>query len=152
MSFGDLTDYVASLEGQADADAERWQQHDMDTCMLCGASGPDKRSLFISCFYAISEVVPEAINLRKVPDPDFSGRGYYLRICKACRGSLLGHLAMWRHERLSLRGTPMDDDGNAEPESGQAVFYIRQHGATIAVPVPSEQDPLTPGWVNPEEP
>jgi hypothetical protein len=31
-----------------------------DTCELCYAEGPDKRSLFIRCFYAVDEVLPEA--------------------------------------------------------------------------------------------
>jgi len=28
--------------------------------VLCGAYGSDKRSLFLDCFYAVNEVVPEA--------------------------------------------------------------------------------------------
>ena len=77
-----IDDYVRRIKARREADARRYAELDEDTSMLCGAHGPDKRSLFISCFYSTEEVLPEAISMHDVPDaPD--PRAYYLRICKA---------------------------------------------------------------------
>ena len=92
-------------------DKKRWDALDDDLCMICHAYGADKRSLFVSCFYAVHEVVPEAIDLF-LCDEQLKDRGYYLRICKSCRGSFLGHMEKWANERRLLRGTPLDHDGS----------------------------------------
>lgn len=94
-------------------DRGRYENHDGDLCMLCGAHGSDKRNLFVSCLYAIHEVVPEAIDLRAAGTERV---GYYLRICKSCRGRFLEGLGRWRAECIALRGTPMDHDGCPEDE------------------------------------
>ena len=96
--------------------------------MLCGAHGPDKRSLFISCFYSIEEVLPEAISMHDVPDaPD--PRAYYLRICKACRASFLSKLAEWRSERSELREVEKDSDGS--PELCYGTIPVRINGTIV---------------------
>ena len=50
------------------------------------------------------EVVPEALDLFLVDEHD----GYYLRICKTCRGKLLGLLASWREDCISKRDIAKD--------------------------------------------
>jgi len=113
-------------------DAKRFNELDGDLCQLCHAYGADKRSLFIDCFYDIHEVVPEAIDLFAV-EGELMKRGYYLRICKACRGALLGHLQQWRQERIALRDVPKDHDGNPEESDGDTreLIPVRINGATI---------------------
>lgn len=101
---------------------------DEDACQLCDAQGADKRSLFIDCFYAVYEVVPEAID---ISDAGLErGRGYYLRICKSCRGRLLGKLQEWRNECVSRRGLPKDHDGNDAWDEPERNIPVRVNGAT----------------------
>lgn len=102
-----LSQIIADANARRAADAERHASLNEDECMLCGARGPDKRTLKLRYGYAIEEVVPEAIDMRAVDGSDF----YMLRTCKACRGSFLGKLEEWRDERLARRGMPMDSDG-----------------------------------------
>lgn len=114
-------------------DAERCQQLDGDLCQLCEAHGPDKRSLFIDCFYAFHEVVPEAIDLLLVEKQNDSkhASGYYLRICKSCRGRLLDMLRDWRDDCVSLRGVLKDHDGNIEDEREGADIPVRINGRIV---------------------
>lgn len=94
-----------------------------DTCVLCRAEGPDKRTLAMRCFYEMREVVPE------FPAPDQDGDGLYkLRICKSCRGRLLTHMMAWADECRANRGKAMDHDGNLEPEGGRGIA-VRVNGA-----------------------
>lgn len=105
------------------ADAKRFAKADEQLCMLCWAYGNDKRSLFVSCFYAVHEAVPEAIDLKE--------RGYYLRICKACRGDFLGKMRQWADERRALRDTPKDHDGHVSEENPEANIPVRIDGAIV---------------------
>lgn len=107
--------------------ADRFHNHDTDLCMLCHAYGEDKRSLFIDCFYAVDEVVPEALDIAEV-----EGRqGYYLRICKSCRAALLGRLREWRDERVARRDIPKDHDGEDEDWDAEADIPVRINGAVV---------------------
>jgi hypothetical protein len=102
-------------------DAKRFKELDGDLCQLCNAYGADKRSLILACFYDVTEVVPEAIDLTDVAGA-LKGRGYYLRLCKSCRGRLLGMLKGWRNECIALRGLPKDHDGGIEDEDSEADY------------------------------
>ena len=93
-----------------------------DICQLCLAEGPDKRTLTMSCFYDITEIVPE-FSKQVLPS------NYHIRICKACRGDLLGKLEAWRTERLLNRGWPMDDDGNLIDRDPGKNIPVRINGA-----------------------
>lgn len=117
----------ASVERRA-AGAAAFAARDQDLCMLCGAHGPDKRSLFIDCGYAVYEVVPEVLD---VQDLELKrGRGYYLLICKSCRASLLTKMQEWRDERVSLRDLPKDHDGELlELGDAERNIPVRVHGA-----------------------
>ena len=102
---------IARQNERREADAARYAALNADLCMLCGAEGEDKRSLWIDCGYATHEAVQEAIDMAVVPDiADALRQFYYLRICKTCRAGLLAHLRRWRDERVAVRGTPMDPD------------------------------------------
>lgn len=118
----DLDKIVASREIE---DAKRFHNLDWDLCQLCGAYGDDKRSLKIECFYDVSEVIPEAIDCRQVGGHD----GWFLRLCKSCRGDLLGLLGDWRSNRVDLRGIPKDHDGNIYEEDESKDIPVRVNGA-----------------------
>lgn len=75
---------------------------DDDTCQLCYAYGPDKRSVVMSCFYDLTEAVPE---FKEV------GGVYRLRVCKTCRSELLIRLQDWSQEAKKKRGFPKGSDG-----------------------------------------
>ena len=122
-----LEELIKKTEARRKADALRYKKLDSDLCMLCHAYGQDKRSLFISCFYAIEESVPEAIDLSLCGD-GLKERGYYLRLCKSCRSSLLEHLEEWANKRRDLRGVPKDHDGDLEDDAGGGAF-VRIYGA-----------------------
>jgi len=124
-----FSDILGNWRKRKKHDAKRFEGLDGDLCMLCHAHGADKRSLYIDCGYAMSEVIPEVIALaachRRV-----SNRGWYLLLCKSCRAALLGHLVEWREERVELRNVPKDHDGGLLYEDGalQAI-PVRIHGA-----------------------
>jgi len=109
MRFFD--DILEKTRIRRERDARRFAALDSDLCMLCGAYGADKRSLFVECGYAVEEAVPEAIDLFAVENEALRNRGYYLLLCKSCRGALLQHMQEWRNERVALRGAPKDHDG-----------------------------------------
>lgn len=113
-----IADMIAKSDARREADAARYTALDSDLCMLCGAYGQDKRSLWMDCGYAIHEAVPEVIDLFAVPTVMKALKGfYYLHFCKTCRAGLLAHLRRWRDERIAARGTAMDSDGvPEEPE------------------------------------
>ena len=119
---------VNDTKRRREADAKRYAEQDTDLCMVCHAYGADKRSLHISCLYAVHEVVPEAIDLYDVPDKPNT---YYLRICKACRGELLRHLQQWRDERAALRDEPKDHDGRVDDDDMGRCIPMRVNGATV---------------------
>ena len=118
------------LKIEREKDEKRFNEHDGDLCMLCYACGPDKRSLFVSCLYDIKEVVPEAVDLAFCDGFEDRG-GYYLRICKSCRGSLLGKLGEWRLERIKMRDVPKREDGEPIETDVDACIPVRVNGATV---------------------
>jgi hypothetical protein len=132
MSQSPTSRYIEELAERRIRDARRFEEMEDDLCMLCGAEGPDKRSLWISYFYAIHEVLPEAIDLHGVADEAIASRGYVLRSCKECRGKFLSYLALWRQHCLNMRDVPKDEDG--EPlgplEPGRDI-PVRVNGRTV---------------------
>jgi hypothetical protein len=126
MSIDQILEQAKESREQGKID---FDQHDHDLCMLCNAYGDDKRSLFISCFYDIQEVIPEALNVSDVET--VKDKGYYLRICKNCRGELLAKLSDWRNEMIARRDIPKDHDGhNEEMEEGKDI-PVRINGRTV---------------------
>lgn len=115
------------------ADAERFKTLDEDECQLCYARGADKRSLTINCLYDIQEVLPEAIDLANVMVENLAKCGYYLRICKACRGRLLAKLEEWREECITFIPQPKNHDGELLEEKPGAYIPLRVHGRTRMV-------------------
>lgn len=130
-----MSDWLNDLNAKRAKDAQRFYEQDDDLCMICHAYGADKRSLFIECLYAIEEVVPEAIELFAVEGPvkERHKSGYYLRVCKSCRGALLGKMQEWRNERVALRGEPKDHDGDTWflYDEEQPSIPVRINGATV---------------------
>lgn len=121
---------IAEAKARREADAKRYNSLDENLCMICWAYGNDKRSLFVSCFYTVHEAVPEAIDLTEAPAV-VKDRGYYLRICKACRGSFLGHMREWADERRKLRETPKDHDEHVDDANPEANIPVRIDGAIV---------------------
>jgi hypothetical protein len=134
-----IHDMLEKSKARQRQDAERYANLDHDECQLCGVHGEDKRSLTVECFYAVHEAIPEAIDLFLVnesdpssgplPDDQGSKQGYYLRICKECRGRFLGHLKTWAEESRAKRGKPMDHDGHIQESNEEANIPIREFGA-----------------------
>lgn len=121
---------ISDTDRRRDADAKRHEELDWDLCQLCGAYGADKRTLVLRYFYAIYEVLPEAIDLHAVEGREEDG--YLLRTCKVCRGEFLGMLAEWRAQRIATRGTPKDHDGYpSEDEDEERNIPYREHGRTV---------------------
>lgn len=121
-----LGDMVARIEDVQTQDAAAFAAHDEYLCMLCHAEGQDKRSLFIDCLYNVKEVVPEALAIRKAGL--VRGQGYYLRLCKSCRGSLLDMMQGWANERRTLRSVPKDHDGGLLEVSEDRNIPVRING------------------------
>ena len=120
-----LEEFLARAEARDIEDAARFSSHDQSVCMLCGAKGEDKRSLWIDCFYAVHEVPDD----QKVAH----NRGYYLRICKTCRGRLLEHLRTWGNECRTMRELPKDSDGSPEFTDPDRNIPVRMHGTTVVL-------------------
>lgn len=140
-----MSDYLDQLQAKRERDARRWLELDSDECMLCGAYGADKRSLFLDCGYAVSEVLPEILDIRALDPPLERGKAYYLLICKSCRGRLLGKIEEWGDECRRLRGEPKDHDGDLlERDTTRRNIPVRSHGA-IEWLTQEEWDARNPG-------
>ena len=120
-----LDERFEELERKRRKDLLAYQEHDPDVCMLCGAEGQDKRSLFMRCFYDLKEAVPEFLDLQLVKGMEING--YYLRICKACRGRLLANLRLWAGICRTARFVQKDHDGNML--GGEGDIPVRVNGA-----------------------
>ncbi len=105
-----------------------------DTCELCGAQGPDHRTLALRYFYEISEVVPEM-----TPYRDNWAVLYSLRTCKHCRGLFLGMLQEWRSACLARRPVSKDADGGDLHGDPRANIPVRVHG-TVAMMTPEQYE------------
>lgn len=125
----DIQKMLDRVEQQRQHDKQRFEESDDDLCMLCHAYGADKRNLLISCFYDVSEVVPEAISLHYVEAYAHTKGGWYLRICKSCRARLLGMLAEWRAACIDMRDVPKDSDG--DPMDAMGTIPVRINGAVV---------------------
>ena len=116
------------LDEKADkraADAVKFEALDEDACMICWAHGEDKQSIWLSCFYEVSEIVPEAL--------DMGDRGFYLRVCKTCRGLILGAIGDAVDRRRITRGCPKGSDGDLEVFDPDRNIPMRVNGATVMV-------------------
>lgn len=129
----ELQQLLSNIDTERKADAERFKNLDQNECQLCYARGEDKRSLVINCFYNVKDVLPEAIDLSNVTVETLAGRGYYLRICKACRGRLLAKLEEWRNECIAFIPLPKNHDGELLEEGPGAYIPFRVHGRTRMV-------------------
>ena len=123
-----MKDILKKLDERRMTDAQRFEELDDDLCQLCHAHGQDKRSLRIECFYAIEEVIPEIIDLHNCEGE--RNCGYYLRICKSCRGRLLDMLGKWRNECISYRDKQKDHDGHIE-EDEERNIPVRVNGRIV---------------------
>lgn len=125
-----LDNMFKDMESRRISDAKKFAESDKDLCMCCHAYGEDKRSLWIDCFYAVNEVIPEAIELSTHidPQPENHTRGYYLRICKNCRARLLGMLGTWWQEGVARRELEKDHDGNVEETDPDRNIAVRENG------------------------
>lgn len=128
-----MTRMIEESKRRREVDAQRFKDADMDLCMCCHAYGEDKRSLWVDCLYAVHEVVPEAIDLSGVePEPKNHNHGYYLRICKACRGRFLTMMGEWWKAGVGRRDIPKDHDGHDEyQDDAERNIPCRINGAIV---------------------
>lgn len=121
----ELEKHWRKRDAQDRRDQEAFEQVDEEVCMLCEAKGEDKRTLRIDCFYDIKEAIPEALSLIYVKGE----KGYYLNICKDCRGELLLLLSEWRERMLLKRPLQKDSDGHPYETDHERNIPVRQYGA-----------------------
>jgi hypothetical protein len=126
--MGHFDDMLSQKRTQRERDAETFKTCDDDLCMICLAYGADKRSLFISSLYEMKEIAPEFLDLFAVPE--FKNRGYYLRICKSCRGEILSAIREAINTRRALRDAPKNYDGYVDYESERNI-PVRIDGRTV---------------------
>lgn len=124
-----LSDIIEGTKRKRKADAKSFAELDEKLCMICHAYGEDKRNFRIECFYAVEEAIPEALDLANVEGE----RGYFLRICKSCRGAFLGALQKAANERRAIREEPKDSDGDeiSGDYDGAKNIPVRIHGAIV---------------------
>lgn len=94
-------------------DKERFENINKDLCQICWAFGADKRSLFIDCWYVLSEAVEEIIDIHDC-GLDSHKEGWYLRVCKTCRAQFIGMLRQWAVEGRERRALSKNHDGCVE--------------------------------------
>ena len=107
----------------------------LDICELCGAQGPDHRTLALRYFYEITEMVPEMDSYLEKSRV----RVYTLRTCKHCRGMFLGMLQEWRSACLARRPVTKDADGDDLHGDPRANIPVRVHG-TVAMMTPEQYE------------
>jgi len=90
--------------------AERFAEHNRQSCMMCGAVGEDMRTIVVSSGWEMSALVEELIDLAEVDSP-LQGRGYYCRVCKSCRGDYLRSMKFWAQACRRKRGKALTNDG-----------------------------------------
>lgn len=118
---------------------------DGEKCQRCGDVGEDRRTLFMSCSYEMSELrVPfkmrqivgvstaevgekksRYMTLHEFADPAADAKPwphnfYTLRVCKDCRGSWMSAIASWFADKP------------ARESCGSGIF-VRENGATVEV-------------------
>lgn len=103
-----LTKLLEATKKERLEDEKRWESLDIDTCMVCGAKGQERRILFVSCLYNLKEVSPLFIDLY---DTQQREKGFGLRICKGCRVTFLALLGAWIEKKGRLVDPHLDDDG-----------------------------------------
>lgn len=130
MPLDSLQKMLDRIQKRREADAERFRKMDGDECMLCHAHGPDMRNLVMDCFYDISEAIPQAIDIHNL-DIQNHKSGWYLRICKTCRGEFLGHIESWSRERIKLRGMTDSDGELLEQDYSSKNIPVRVMGMIV---------------------
>lgn len=105
-----MEDILKQAEKRRAESKRRWDNMNEDLCMLCHAYGADKRNVFIQCGYEMQEAVPEFIDLHDCGHEVWQ-HGYYLRVCKNCRGAMLASLREWANRQRGLRRLAKDHDG-----------------------------------------
>jgi len=116
----------------------------MDTCQRCNQEGEDRRTLWMACFYDLSELsVPfkrvciegEYLELERLEpgrfgnlpvfkktDGGISKHGFYtLRVCKECRADWMDSISKWFYEPPKVR------------EGCESGIFLRENGAIIEV-------------------
>lgn len=123
-----MIDFLEQTKQRRADDAKAFEESDGDLCMMCHAYGDDKRTLLIRCLYDVHEVVPEALDTHEIRH--FSDGGYYIRICKSCRGRFLRMLGKWRSDCVALRHIPKDHDGDIYDDN-EGLVPVRKHGVIV---------------------
>ncbi len=69
-----------------------------ETCVRCKEEGEDRRTLYMSCFYDMSELnIPfEKEIFYETSDPRDTGKNFYsLRVCGNCRADWMRTIQYW---------------------------------------------------------
>jgi hypothetical protein len=127
----DWEQHMKQLHETREADAKRLGDSDRDLCMVCGAYGADKRSLIVEMGYQLKEISDRFIDLHLV-EGRLNQRGFYLLICKVCRGELIGKMREWYEERKDLgQRVALDHDGYADDWDEERPIAVRVDGRAV---------------------
>ena len=125
-------------------------------CEKCGSVGSDRRTLWMSCMYAMNELdvpftevsingslcekvgedtIAHDIKIPKFAEPDPSQArkyGFYtMKVCKRCRAEWMGAIEDWY--KTQPEGEDMDSDEPAETQADAVVadrIFVRDKGQT----------------------
>jgi hypothetical protein len=91
---------------------------DPEICQRCNESDHDRRTLWMSCFYAMEELDLPFRQKKITPNGYDSGRTFYLlTVCKSCRADWMAQIKTW----FNSKPEKVDENGDC--------FY-RELGAT----------------------
>lgn len=94
------------------------------TCEVCGQDGNDRRTVAIDMLYDLTEA-----GLRELPRTSGAPRRYGARVCKDCRGDLIGLLRLWRQGKMRNR---VDDPApDVDAVGNERNIPVRQDGRTV---------------------
>ena len=106
-----------------------------EKCDRCGSIGEDRRTLWMACFYDMSELdVP--FKEEELQQTYMDGEGvahiqekkmHTLRVCKRCRAEWMCAIEAWH--KTTPQGEDCDADEPEESDIGSGIF-VRENGVT----------------------
>jgi hypothetical protein len=134
-----------------------------ETCQRCGEVGADRRTLWMSCFYAMEETgLPfeqfqvkgtqhdydgkETLPSLKIDVPKWKEKGtpferpfYTLRVCKGCRATWMMAIKQWFEQGGNAE---LQDVAQSKVRPGMIQYKgrvpVRVFGATVCAPPPDD--------------
>ncbi len=93
-----------------------------EKCVRCESEGEDRRTLFMSCLYAMEELKVPFEQHKTTEHPKVL---YTLRVCKSCRADWLSMIQKWFVEKPN-RSEPTDETLIPVRENETVVFISEE--------------------------